>query len=192
VSLGLLAGLGRPAGWLGAPPPLDREPVRLLALVPEVDPGPLRRLSGVAPRPLAEALAEEAAARGDLAEARMFFLGLAARLALSVLWLGSGLLSLSPFARPDGLTLLAEIGATGPLASVLLYAAAGLDLAVGVALLRNWRPTLVGLAQLGLVLAFTAILTVRAPVWWLHPFGPLLKNLPVLALALVVMAREGR
>ena len=192
VSLGLLAGLGRLARWLGAPPPLDAEPVRLLALAPEVDPGPLQRLSGVAPKPLAEALAEDAAARGDVAEARLVFLGLAARLALAVLWLGSGLLSLSPFARPDGLTLLAGIGATGPPASVLLHAAAGLDLAVGVALLRNWRPALVGLVQLGLVLAFTAILTVRAPVWWLHPFGPLLKNLPVLALVLVVMAREGR
>src|SRR4051794_31835804 len=84
VSLGLLAGLGRLARWLGAPRPLDAEPVRLLALVPEVDPGPLRRLSGVDPRPIAEAPAEDAAARGDLAEARLFFLGLTARLALSV------------------------------------------------------------------------------------------------------------
>ena len=51
---------------------------------------------------------------------------------------------------------------------------------------------LVGIIQLCLVLVFMAILTTLAPVWWLHPFGPLLKNLPVLVLVLFVMAREGR
>jgi nucleoside-diphosphate-sugar epimerase len=192
VPLGLLAGLGWLAHRLGAPPPLDAEPVRLLALAPEVDPARLREVTGVAARPLGEALAGDAAARGDLAEARMVFLGLAARVALAVLWLGSGLVSLLPFARPTGPALLAEVGVTGGLAHLLLVGAAALDVAVGVALLVNWRPRLIGVAQLALIAAFTAILTLRAPVWWLHPFGPLLKNLPVLALVLVVMAREGR
>ena len=192
ISFDLLAGLGRLAHWLGAPPPLDAEPVRLLALAPAIDPEPVQQLSGITPRPLAEALADEAAARGDLAEARTVFLGLAARVVLAILWLGSGLVSLLPFARPDGLALLAEIGVTGWPAPILLYAAAAADIAVGVALLRNWRPVLVGVIQLCLVLVFTAILTTLAPVWWLHPFGPLLKNLPVLVLVLFVMAREGR
>ena len=49
-----------------------------------------------------------------------------------------------------------------------------------------------GAMGLALVAVFTVVLTLRAPAWWLHPFGPLLKNLPVLALVLVVMAREGR
>ena len=192
VPLGLLAGLGRLARRLGAPPPLDAEPVRLLASAPEVDPARLQELTGVAARPLGEALAGDAAARGDLAEARMLFLGLVARLALAALWLGSGLVSLLPSARPTGPALLAEVGATGGLAHLLLFGAAALDVAVGLALLVNWRPRLIGVAQLALVAVFTAILTLRAPAWWLHPFGPLLKNLSVLVLALVVMAREGR
>jgi hypothetical protein len=166
--------------------------VHLLALAPAIDPEPVQQLSGITPRPLAEALADEAAARGDLAEARTVFLGLAARVVLAILWLGSGLISLLSFARPDGLALLAEIGVTGWPAPILLHAAAAADIAVGVALLRNWRPVLVGIIQLCLVFVFTAILTTLAPVWWLHPFGPLLKNLPVLVLVLFVMAREGR
>jgi hypothetical protein len=112
--------------------------------------------------------------------------------ALAVLWLGSGLVSLLPFARPSGPALLAEIGVSGGLGDLLLYGAATFDLTVGLALLVNWRPLLVGVAQLVLVMIFTAILTLQAPIWWLHPFGPLLKNLPVLVLILVVMAREGR
>ena len=65
--------------------PLDAEPVRLLASAPEVDPARLQELTGVVARPLSEALAGDAAARGDLAEARMAFLGLAARVALPLL-----------------------------------------------------------------------------------------------------------
>ena len=168
------------------------EPVRLLALAPATDPAPLAAATGIAPRPLAAALAEDAAARGDLSEARMGFLGLVARVSLAILWLGSGLLSLSPFARPSGRALLAEIGVTGGSASWLLWLAAGADIAVGLALLRNWRPLLIGGIQLALIGAFTLILTSSAPGWWLHPFGPLLKNLPIAALVLVVMAREGR
>jgi hypothetical protein len=62
------------------------------------------------------------------------------------------------------------------------------DLALGVALLRDWRPVLVARAQITLVLAYTAGLSLLAPALWLDPFGGLLKNLPVLALLLVHLA----
>jgi uncharacterized protein YbjT (DUF2867 family) len=192
VPLGLLVGLGWLAYRFGAPPPLDAEPIKLLALAPENDPTQLEELTGVVARPLGEVLAGGAAARGDLAEARMVFLGLAARLALAVLWLGSGLVSLLPCAWPTGPALLAQIGVTGGAARFLLFGAAAVDIAVGLALLVNWRPMLIGVAQLVLIATFTATLTLQAPIWWLHPFGPLLKNLPVLVLVLVAMAREGR
>jgi uncharacterized protein YbjT (DUF2867 family) len=191
VPAGLLAMLAAIAAALAAPPPMHPEPVRLLALAPATDPEPLAATSGIAPRPLAAALAQDAA-RGDLPEARMGLLDLLARVSLAALWLGSGLLSLSPFARPSGRALLAEVGITGSGASWLLWLAAGADIAVGLALLRNWRPLLIGGIQLALIGAFTLILTSSAPGWWLHPFGPLLKNLPIAALVLVVMAREGR
>jgi nucleoside-diphosphate-sugar epimerase len=189
---GLLLAAAAAASTLGAPPPLHPEPVRLLQLAPDIDPEPLTRSTGVEPRPLAEALARDMAARGDLAEARMVFLGLLARLALALLWLGSGLLSLSPWATPSGAALLAELGLTGGIAQLLLFGAAGLDIAIGALLVVNRWPLAVGVAQLGLIALLTLILTLGAPHWWLHPFGPLLKNLPVVALVLVVMAREGR
>lgn len=189
---GLLLAAAGVASALGAPPPLHPEPVRLLRLAPEVDPEPLTSATGVLPRPLAEALAADMAARGDLAEARMVFLGLLGRLALALLWLGSGLLSLSPWATPSGTALLAELGLSGGFAQALLFGAAGLDIAIGALLILNRWPIAVGAAQLGLIALLTLILTFGAPHWWLHPFGPLLKNLPVAALVLVVMAREGR
>jgi hypothetical protein len=32
-----------------------------------------------------------------------------------------------------------------------------------------------------LIVAYTAIISVRLPGFWLHPYGPLTKNLPLLA-----------
>lgn len=49
---------------------------------------------------------------------------------------------------------------------------------------------LVGAAQLSTMLAFTIIATRLPPDYWLHPFAPLLKNLPIAAAILVMIALE--
>jgi DoxX-like family len=36
--------------------------------------------------------------------------------------------------------------------------------------------------QAGVILCYTAIITIWLPQYWLHPFGPVLKNLPILLL----------
>jgi hypothetical protein len=35
-------------------------------------------------------------------------------------------------------------------------------------------------AQMALIVGYSIIITIRLPEYWLHPFGPLLKNLPML------------
>jgi uncharacterized protein YbjT (DUF2867 family) len=191
IGLGLLIALARAASLAGAPAPLHPEPVRLLAASSPVDGQALAASTGIQPRAVAQTLRNEMT-RADLAEARLMFLGLAARLALAILWLWSGLLSISPWATPDGLQLLAQIGLHGAPARVTLYGASALDVLIGFALLRNWRPRWVGLGQLALIGSYTILLTLLAPVWWLHPFAPIAKNLPILVLILIVMGREGR
>jgi hypothetical protein len=47
------------------------------------------------------------------------------------------------------------------------------DLVLFAALVRNWRPRVVGLLQLGLVGAYTLAFTVIAPRLWLLPLGGL-------------------
>ena len=34
---------------------------------------------------------------------------------------------------------------------------------------------------MALILGYTAIITIALPEFWLHPYGPVLKNLPLLA-----------
>jgi hypothetical protein len=69
----------------------------------------------------------------------------------------------------------------------MLAGASLLDGAIGCALLfkpKRWLWP----AQAALAGGYTAIMTACLPEFWLHPFGPLSKNLPILAL-LVLMWR---
>jgi hypothetical protein len=50
------------------------------------------------------------------------------------------------------------------------------------------RTRLVGMAQIAVMLLFTALATVAVPEAWADPFGPLLKNAAVLVATLALMA----
>jgi len=111
------------------------------------------------------------------------------RVAIAVLWLASGLVSLAVYPVADSLALLARVGIGGALARATLGIAAMLDIAFGIASLvaRSrwlWR------AQLAVIIAYTAVITVWLPEFWAHPFGPVLKNLPLLAALLMVLQLE--
>jgi hypothetical protein len=84
----------------------------------------------------------------------------------------------------DSLALLERAGVPQALRSALLHGAAALDLLLGVLTLWPLRPTQrrwLWKAQAALVVGYSAIIAIRLPEFWLHPFGPLLKNLPILA-----------
>lgn len=136
------------------------------------------------PRPVSIFLNARPAGTQDLWQARLYLLKPMIRLTLAALWLLAGLLGLATPAS----TFAPGLPLPEPIAIALARGFGLADLALGLALLRNWRPKIVALAQLALVLAYTAGLTLLAPALWLDPYGGLLKNLPVLALMLVHLA----
>lgn len=148
------------------------------------DPAPLLARLKTRPRAVSAFLNARPAGTQDLWQARLYLLKPLVRLTLAALWLASGLLGLATPAAgfAPGLPL------SEPLALALARGFGALDLVLGLSLLRNWRPRPVALAQIALVLAYTAGLTLLAPALWLDPYGGLLKNLPVLALLLVHLA----
>ena len=48
------------------------------------------------------------------------------------------------------------------------------------------------LAQLAVIIAYTAIITVWLPEFWLHPYGPVVKNLPVMVAIWLLYELERR
>jgi nucleoside-diphosphate-sugar epimerase len=170
--------------------PLNREVAKLLSKGNVSDPAPMTVALGRPPRDLKHALALEPAYDADRTAARIFFLRPALRWSLGLLWIATGLLSFGLYPPEKSYALLADIGLQGPLADAALYGGAAVDLALGALLLMGWRPVLVGLAQLATMLIFTALATRLPADYWLHPFAPLLKNLPIAAALLVMIALE--
>ncbi len=111
------------------------------------------------------------------------------RTALALVWIGSGAVSL---ALPQtGLDLLGAFGLSGGTAALVLWGAAALDIALGAATVirpsrRQW------LAQMGVVALYSLLIAWRLPAFLVHPFGPVLKNLPILAMLALLWAQARR
>ena len=139
--------------------------------------GPLRRISSfIAPheaRPLATA-------------GRLWWLLGGLRAAVAVLWIASGVVSLGFYPTSASYELLERVGLTGGPAVLALYGAALLDIAFGLAVYLVRRRRWLWRLQIGVVVTYSAIIALALPEFWLHPFAPMLKNLPLLA-ALVLL-----
>lgn len=114
------------------------------------------------------------------------------RVALALMWIWTGIVSLGLYPVEASHALLARVGLHGDAAPIALYGAALLDVVLGVLTLAapaRWRRT-VWLGQLLLIGGYTALITLFLPEFWLHPYGPILKNLPLLAAIALLWALE--
>lgn len=118
----------------------------------------------------------------------------ALRVSIALLWIWTGIVSLGLYPVQDSLALLARVGLHGAMASLALYGAAALDLLLGVLTLAapaRRRPA-VWAAQLLLIGGYTVLITLFLPEYWLHPYGPISKNLPLMAAICLAWALEPR
>lgn len=134
---------------------------------------------------------EPAERPGCLALARLAWLRPLLRISLAAVWIVSGIVSVWAFPLADSLALLQRTGVPDLLAPAALWAAVGLDVALGVATLV-WPRRKLWTAQAGLILFYTAVITACLPEFWAHPYGPVLKNLPMLAILWLLHAFEER
>lgn len=198
--------------WLGLAPapvlPLPLPLVRLACLVGDLFGGPLSttaltqllagndgdpeayaRVIGRMPRGFRASLAETPVPPEARWQARSYFLRPLLRVALALVWLGSGVVGLMQPA--ETVFVFGSSLGLGEAASLLAgYGFSVIDLAIGAAVLARWRPGLLALVQIGVVAGYTAVLGIGLPQLWLDPFGPLLKNVAVLAAPLTLARLE--
>jgi nucleoside-diphosphate-sugar epimerase len=148
-------------------------------------------LLGRAPRPV-EDFVDPAQADMERSQARLAWTLPLLRASLAMVWIVTGVLSFGVYPVEESYALLARLGITGPWASLALYGAASLDLALGVGTLLLRRRILLWCLQIALMLSYMLLITWALPEFWLHPFGPILKNLPMLAAVGVLLALEKR
>jgi hypothetical protein len=102
---------------------------------------------------------------------------------LAAVWLWTAIVSLWLYPQADSLALLSRAGVPAPLALPALWLASALDGLLGLLTLaplpRRARLALWA-SQAMLVAGYSVIISLRLPEFWLHPYGPLIKNLPLL------------
>jgi len=112
-------------------------------------------------------------------------------MAIALMWLITAYVSWFAWPHAESRAWLAACGVPPAWQEPMLLAASVTDAAIGVLLLLRPRRWLWA-AQLALVGGYTAMLSAFLPDFWLHPFGPLTKNLPVLALMLLMWRASPR
>ena len=108
------------------------------------------------------------------------------------MWIVTGIVSLGLYPKESSYALLARVGVPESWFPLLLYGAACMDLAFGIAILALRSRQWLWFAQMAVILLYTAIISVRLPEFWLHPFGPLLKNLPMPGAIFLLQQMERR
>lgn len=169
---------------------LDRETLDMLERGNTAPAEAVSRLLQRPPRPPAD-FVQPAEREGARALALLSWLLPLLRWSVAAVWIVTGILSLGAFPVRESYRLLARVGVPAPWAPYLLYGATFLDLVLGLAVLLAPRRR-VWLAQIALMLGYTAIISWRLPEFWLHPFGPILKNLPLLAALYLLCQFERR
>jgi uncharacterized protein YbjT (DUF2867 family)/uncharacterized membrane protein YphA (DoxX/SURF4 family) len=144
---------------------------------------------GFRPRGMAEWMMLRPSHVQDRWHARLFLVRPVLRGTLALLWIISGLVGLlAPFASYAA--IVAPLGLGAGTAGLFAWLTSLADITIGAAVLLRLAPRLVGWLQLAFVAGYTLVLTLLAPGLWLEPLGPLLKNLPIVAAVLALMAIE--
>ncbi len=110
---------------------------------------------------------------------------------LATIWLVTAVLTFGLYPIEGSLVLVADFGLPRQWSFLVVYSGAALDLVMGVLTLALPLRAL-WLFQGGVIVTYSLLATLLVPEYWLHPFGPLLKNLAVLALLWLLYRHDGR
>jgi len=187
-----LAMLAAKIGTLTGNPWLTTDSLNMLQQGNTASPAMMTRILERPPLALQQGLQRQPATAAERWHASLFLLVPVLRWAIAFMWIFAGVTSAFLYPVADSIGMLQQVGIAGRLAQVSLYAAAALDILLGIAVLLRYRPVLTGVLQLGVIGVYTLMITLHLPEFWLHPFGPIVKNIPVAAAILILMATERR
>jgi uncharacterized protein YbjT (DUF2867 family) len=178
--------LGDVAGFLGWRPPVRTNARREMTRGAVGDNAEWKRITGIEPRTLRDALIAEPASVQERWFANLYLLKPVVFVTFAGFWLATAFVSLGP-GYGLGLEIMRKTPAA-PLAEVSVIAGGLADLAIGLAIAwrRTTRPGL--WAALILSLTYLVLGSLLQPHLWLEPLGPMTKIFPIAALNLVALA----
>jgi uncharacterized protein YbjT (DUF2867 family) len=171
-------------------PILNRQSLAMLQRGNTANSDPFAAFIGRPPAGLERFLRAAPVSQAERWHARLYFLRPLLTLSIALVWIWTSWISAFLYPAADSYRMLSRVGIEGGPAPFVLYGASLADFALGLALLLRWRLRLVVAAQVAIMLAYMVVISVFLPEFWLHPFGPLSKNLPLLAATLIMLILE--
>lgn len=175
--------LGERFGWRA----LNKQSLKMAGRDNLGDPEPLVRICGYRALPVASRLIGwPQAGQSVMLALRPVFLAV-----MILIWLGTAAVCLGP-GYEWGLRIMSEAGISGAWARLAVVSGALLDGVLGVGLLASrWRRKALQI-QLGLMLGYTAFITVVLPHYWFDPYAAIAKNLVLIVVTLWLLWTEPR
>jgi len=181
------------AVWLNKLMPdnvITKESIQMLNTGNTADPNPFIRSFGFKPRSLADSLDDTPAQQSDKWHAKLLLLRPLLIMSIAFIWIYTGIISAFIYPIESSYTLLARIGITDLFAPIALYGAAALDFMLGIATFMRYRLKIIGIIQIAIIISYSLLITLFINEQWIHPFGPISKNIPLIVAILIMIALE--
>jgi len=116
----------------------------------------------------------------DRWQAQLYFIKPLLQLSLAFLWLFTAITSAFIYPQAQSFDLLKQVGISPNYQPFFLYGASLFNAILGLALLFNFHVRKICVLQFFLIILYTLIISLKLPYLWLEPFGPIIKNFPIL------------
>ena len=121
----------------------------------------------------------------DIRLKMLFYINL---ITLSVIWIVSGLSSLLNIEQSR--ELISLIGIEGNSGDTIIVTAAVGDIVLGMLLFLPQLRLLIIKVQISVIIIYSLIIAIFIPLFWLHPFAPIIKNMAMVVLALYLLIEK--
>lgn len=145
---------------------------------------------GFIPRDFTTGLYSQPSTVQDHWHARLYFLKPLLRLSIAFVWIFTAICSLFLYPHAESYQLLEQVGVNTFWQPVMLYGASTLDAIIGIAMLCNYQLKKFCLLQILIIVIYTLIISFRLSDFWLHPFAPIAKNIPLIVAILILLGLE--
>jgi len=147
---------------------------------------------GFKPKSFERVLNEQPAQQTDRWHAGLYFLSPLLRYAIAFLWLYTGVISAFVYPIEQSHKMLADVGISETMQPFILYTASSLNILFGILTLISYRIALIGVLQIVVIVFYTIIISIALPEQWIHPFGPISKNIPVIVSIMIMIVISKR
>jgi len=167
---------------------ITTESVQMLEQGNTADVTPFVSIFGFVPIGITEFFNRSPAQQSEQKHINLVLLRPVLRLSIAFLWIFTAISTIFFYPLESSYSLLAMLGLTGGIATILLYSAAVMDMFLGLATLFAIRLKIIGIIQIIVILSYTLLITIFIPEQWLHPFGAISKNIPIIIATLVMIS----